>query len=544
MREGEERRTFDAEGPILDGLVEGRKRGGSGFWSALQEWPGCKAYVRDPPPTLVTNISDMILKNTFLPFALLMLAATVTHLHAIEENNRDRWDKPTNAGPDKDVPGYLINLGPTGARATLESKSFTVKYLFEGSPAVGKLQLDDVITGVNGRPFKVEHQFGHHLTRMKEFPEVGYEGPLMDFGNAIEESEGKDGKLTLAVTRGEKKIDVVIELEAIGRFTDTFPFDCKKSARLAKGAMTYLSNNKFIHREQCHAKCMSGLALLAAGKIDEVKKLVFSWNTTPELGIWVWPASYQCILLSEYYLVTKDEAVLPTIQGLASLLERGQVADMADYKDRTHGKMGNVGHKFRTGGFGHNTNVGGYGTMTITTALALTAWELAKDCGAEVDQKKVDLASHYVRLSTTKDGYIGYHTKRGSYAPSGRQGLAIVAHKLADESKVNANYIKLAARGLSSSKKYLNDAHADSVLSVCWGLLGANVSGDQKALRDMMDYNKAWLNMARCHDGSFVALPGRDMYDKGYYMSSRLHLTGAMALVFSMETPKLRIQGK
>jgi hypothetical protein len=485
----------------------------------------------------------MIMKKFTGSIASLLVLAGAT-LSAIEENNRDRWTTPTKAGPDKEVPGYLINLGPTGARATLESKSFTVKYIFAGSPAEGKLEIDDVITGVNGKPFLVEHMFGHHLTRMKKFPDVGYEGPLMDFGNAIEDSEGKDGKLTIAVTRGGKPIDVVIALEAIGRFSDTFPYDCEKSARLAKGAMDYLSGNEFIKREQCHAKCMSGLALLAAGKTEDARELVYSWNTIPEFGIWVWPASYQCILLSEYYLATKDERVLPTIQGLVDVLERGQVADMADYKERTHGKMGNVGHKFRTGGFGHNTNVGGYGTMTITTALAVTAFELARDCGADVDQKKVDLALAYVRKSTTKDGYIGYHTEKGGYSPSGRQGLAIVAHKLAGESQVNGDYIKLAAHGLSESRKYLNDAHADSVLSVCWGLLGANVSGDEKAIRDMMDYNKAWLNMARCHDGSFVALPGRDMYDKGYYMSSRLHLTASMALVFSMDQPKLRIQGK
>ena len=119
-----------------------------------------------------------------------------------------------------------------------------------------------------------------------------------------------------------------------------------------------------------------------------------------------------------------------------------------------------------------------------------------------------------------------------------------MAHKLAGDNEVNEDYIKLAALGLSNSRKYLNDAHADSVLSVCWGLLGANVSGDERAIRAMMDYNKAWLNMARCHDGSFVALPGRDMYDRGYYISSRLHLTASLALVFSMETPKLQIQGK
>jgi len=485
-----------------------------------------------------------MISTTITRSITLILALASTSLFAIEKNNRDRWETPSEKGPDKEVPGYLINLGPTGARASMESKSFTVKYIFENSPASGNLQLDDVITGVNGQPFKVEHQFGHHMTRMKEFPEVGYEGPIMEFGNAIEDSEGKDGKLTLSVKRGGKNIDVVIQLKAIGRFSDTYPYDCKKSALLAKEAAEYLAKSNFVTREQCHAKCMGGLALMAAGKMEEAKKLVYSWNTVPKFGIWVWPASYQCILLSEYYLLTKDENVLPTIQGIVDVLEKGQVPDMADYKDRTHGNMGNVGHKFRTGGFGHNTNVGGYGTMTITTALAVTAFEVAKDCGVEVDQKVIDLALNYLKVSTTKEGYIGYHTHQGAYAAAGRQGLSIVAHLLADESKANDDYIKLASHGLSNSKKYLNDAHADSVLSVCWGLIGANVSGDQKALRDMMDYNKAWINMTRCHDGSFVALPGRDMYDKGYYMSSRIHLTGSLALVFSMDSAKLKLQGQ
>ncbi|MCF7955842.1 MAG: DUF6288 domain-containing protein [Phycisphaerae bacterium] len=482
--------------------------------------------------------------NRCLLLALVLLAVSSTSLMAIEKDNRGRWETPTTSGPDKDVPGYLVNLGPTGARAILESKSFIVKYIFKDSPADGQLQLDDVITGVNGKPFIVEHTFGHHLTRMKEFPDVGYEGPLMDFGNAIEESEGKDGKLTLSVTRKDKQIDVIIQLKAIGTFSKTYPFNCKKSALIAEGAMKYISNSDYIYREQCHAKCMSGLVLLAAGELDKAKKLAHSWNTLPGPGVWVWPAGYQCIFLSEYYLITKDESVLDTIQGLATILEGAQVADMNDYKDRTHGNMGNVGHKFRTGGFGHNTNVGGYGTMTITTAVALTAWELAKKCGAKVDQQKVDLGFDYLRKSTTKDGYIGYHTEVGRYSPTARQGLAIILHKLAGDNETNRAYIKQVAGGLSNAKKYLNDAHADNVLAVCWGLLGTNVSGDTKAIRDMMDYNKAWLNMARCYDGSFVALPGRDMYDKGYYMSSRLHLTAAMALVFSIENPKLKIQGK
>jgi hypothetical protein len=121
---------------------------------------------------------------------LFLFSLCSMRLVAIEENNRGRWDEPIKEGPDKEVPGYLLNLGPTGARATLESKSFTVKYIFKGSPAEGLLELDDVITGVNGKAFEVEHRFGHHLTRMKNFPEIGYEGPMMDFGNAFGEWAG------------------------------------------------------------------------------------------------------------------------------------------------------------------------------------------------------------------------------------------------------------------------------------------------------------------------------------------------------------------
>ncbi len=158
----------------------------------------------------------------------------------MEENNRGRWNEPIKEGPDKEVPGYLVNLGPTGARGTMENKSFTVKYIFKGSPADGLILLDDVITGVNGKAFEVEHRFGNHMVRMKEFPEIGYEGPIMDFGNAIEDSEGKDGKLTLSVTRAGKSMDVVVKLEAIGRFSETFPKNCEKSALLAKRAMEYI----------------------------------------------------------------------------------------------------------------------------------------------------------------------------------------------------------------------------------------------------------------------------------------------------------------
>lgn len=80
-------------------------------------------------------------------------------------------------------------------------------------------------------------------------------------------------------------------------------------------------------------------------------------------------------------------------------------------------------------------------------------------------------------------------------------------------------------------------------MSLFWARLGVQVSGDAKAIRKVFDYKKAFINMSRTHDGSFVAQPGRNNGDKGYYLSFRTHLTAAMILIPGMDQPALRIQG-
>jgi len=86
--------------------------------------------------------------------------------------------------------------------------SFVVKYVFPRSPAFGQLKIDDEIIGVNGKPFTTRHTFGTHYWKNHH---IGYEGPMMDFGNAIEESEGRDRIMTLDVKRGEKKSEIKIQ---------------------------------------------------------------------------------------------------------------------------------------------------------------------------------------------------------------------------------------------------------------------------------------------------------------------------------------------
>ena len=456
----------------------------------------------------------------------------------VDPDNRGQWTKPTNRGPDKDVPGFLVNLGPTGARAILKETSFVVKYVFPKSPADKKLNIDDEIIGVNDKPFTTKHIFGKQYGMGYK---VGYEGPIMDFGNAIEDSEGRDGILKLTVIRKGKKMTVKVRLPAIGRFSKTYPLKCPKSDKLVSSAMRYLLKHSKEFRSPCHKRGTVGLALLSQGKLKEAGAMAASWNEVPGPRTWTWPVSYQCIFLSEYYLKTRDKSVLGTIELLVKRLYEAQVTDPAMYKDRIHGGRPQ-GRNYLKGGLGHVVKIDGYGTMSITTLMALLAWELAEDCGVKLDQRYVDLAYQCIRTNTNKSGYMGYRFGRGAYSPVGRQGLSIIAHKLARD-KGTEEYVARVTAHLTKSKTRLNDGHGDNVLGILWGLLGIQLSGDNAAIREMFDYNKAFINMARTHDGSFVAQPGRNTGDKGYYMSSRIHPTAAMVLVLGMSRPSLRIQG-
>ena len=457
----------------------------------------------------------------------------------IDPENKGQWNKPTNHGPDKNVPGFLVNLGPTGARAILKEKSFVVKYVFPGSPAHKKLEIDDKITGVNDKAFETKHVFGKMHGMKYKF---GYEGPIMDFGNAIEESEGADGKLKIDVVRKGKKKTVEVQLEKIGRFSDTYPLDCPKSKKLVDAAMKYILKHGDEIEGQCSTKATVGMALLSQDKIKQAKTLVADWYKPPGKNMWTWHLSYQCILLCECYLATGNKNLLKPIKLLVKRLYDAQVRDPSPYKNHVHNGKPH-GDRFIKGGLGHKAKIDGYGVMSITTLLGLLAWEMAEECGVKVNREYVDLAYECVHNSTNKSGYIGYCFNTGAYSPVARQGISIIIHRLSPE-KEPQNYISRVTSNLAKSKTRLNDGHGDNVLGVFWGLLGIQLSGDRKAIREMFDYNKAFINMARTHDGSFVAQPGRNFGDKGYYMSSRMHPTAAMVIILGMSDPKLRIQGK
>ncbi len=480
-----------------------------------------------------------------------------------DKTNQGRWTKPTvNNLPDKEVPGFLVNLGPTGARAILTETTFIVKHLFKGSPAEGRLRLDDVITGAFGKPFTA-HTFGGSPH--------GYEGPIMDLGLGIEKAEGKDGKLVLNVLRGRDNLEVKIELEALGSFSATCPIQCRKSELVRAKALKYLSDSADAQAVwQAHAKSAVTLALLSSDNPQQQaagRKMALGWTSIPGPGTWTWDLSFQLITLSEYHLLTGDPSVLSTIKALSNLLRQAQYdghihiwegkpgEDPATLDAHEQLYLGGFGHAPYTPGVGKN----GYGPMQYTTIFAVIAWQLSERCGVKADPKGVKNALDFMHRGTNAAGYVAYggeFTLNNGIIDSaawkkskdgdnyvGRAGASLIAHKLSPEFPSSLEYVDLNRGYLKKAYKSLPDGHADSNLGILWGILGAGASEDETALRTVLDYHKAWFNMMRGHDGSFVLLPGRDYADEGYYMASRYHPTATMAIALGLSFPKLQIQG-
>ncbi len=123
---------------------------------------------------------------------------------------------------------------------------------------------------------------------------MGYEGPMMDFGNAIEDGEGEDGKLVLQLRRGGRSTDVEIRLKPIGRFAPEFPVGCRKSELLKQQAYKYLADHPESHGGMSHSRSTVALACLMSGDKqyeNAGKGIVQKWNRVPGPGTGTWNLS-------------------------------------------------------------------------------------------------------------------------------------------------------------------------------------------------------------------------------------------------------------
>lgn len=459
---------------------------------------------------------------------------------AIGDQWRDdaTWVKEKPHG-EPNVPGFYMNLGPTGLRARLRDLSFEVKYVFPDSPAAGKVRGGDVITGVNGKPFTTRHTFGYDWKLAKH----GYEGPMMDLGNAIEESEGSDGVLTLKIKRGDQELDAKLQLRPLGSFSGTYPYNCKKSNQLfmeicedlAKTEREWLGSWRVV-------SVNAGLALLASGKPEylpickRVAESAKQVNPNEAEGLNNWNLAYSGIYLSEYYLITHDASVLPALEQIHKGFLFSQV---------------------EPGSWQHQKNWGGYPELGIMVGLINTTWALMDKTGFKFDLAPYEMTRKRVAWLTTKDGHVLYartsepgwdkepmkvHGPVGPGEGTGRGGAGMMGIYLSGHGEPKSDELVLRmGKYLTEYQQYFPDTHACPTVGIQWMGLGL-ACGYPEGFRKVMDYHRAYLNLMRGYKpGQFFAMPCRsDSCDLGF---PRQFTSATVGLLLAVKERQLQIAG-
>lgn len=363
--------------------------------------------------------------------AVAVAAIAAPHAAAIVEKDGYPWNVPLRSFYDevmketlKDGTWYL-NLGPTGIRARIypdRPTVFVVKYVFQDdkSPARGKVAIDDVIVGANGRPFTTAQFFG------RKPGAGGWDGPLMELARHIEDSQAsKDGVLELMVQPkgGGPPKKVEIKLRKVGRFAPTFPYDCPRSRQMLEELCDFLvldytagywgkRSNTF--DGGIYGKSHQLLALMASGNpkygpLIQREIAGYAGHTyNPEGGgfqCWNW--GFDGIVMGEYYLATKDRSMLPAMQSLAAAMPLGCHAGSGIYSHKSYLNVVRAGGK-------------PYANIAAISGLNMLAMSLFKKAGVPYD-KALHQRIHQHYLNSTSPAAVeiayGFGNKADQFNP-------------------------------------------------------------------------------------------------------------------------------
>ncbi|MBT8045218.1 MAG: hypothetical protein KJO79_09735 [Verrucomicrobiae bacterium] len=309
---------------------------------------------------------------------------------------------------------WLLNLGPTGIRARIypdKANQLVVKYVFQDkqSPAKGLIRIGDVIVGANGKKFRTSHRFGRNLRGGG-----GWDGPMMELAGHIEDSQGTDGKLKLIVwplgVKGDQK-EVTVPLRVVGRFAETFPYNCKRSEMMLEELCDYIIKdfesgnwkkpNAFYGGP--HNKAHQMLALMASGIPkynrfikDQIKGYHKLRYNPAGGGFQTWRWGFEGIVMGEYYLIHRDRKLLPAIESLTKAMPLGSRNGNGIYTHRSELNLRITGRK-------------PYASIAAISGLQMVAMSLFDMADLPYDKQLYqNIHQHYLNSATPDTAQIAY----------------------------------------------------------------------------------------------------------------------------------------
>lgn len=373
------------------------------------------------------------------------------------------------------------HLGPIGLLGVTSPKDITIASVEVGSPADGRIKVGDVIVGAGETLFKDD-------TRKQ----------LADAIDQAETDEGK-GILTLTLADGRK---VDLQLKVLGSYSDTAPLNCKKTDAIITQTADWLVKSKDFGRDDMPVGL---LGLLATGEpeyIDVVKDVIHEaeW-AKPDVSLtletyqrtaWYW--GYMTMTLAEYYLLTRDEYVLPALKTYSVTLAKGRDAG------------GLWGHGMATldnnNGQWHG-RLPGYSHMNQSSLPCFISVLLADKCGIKDPEIKGCIEqthgfyTDFIHRGTPAYGV--HEPKWNSYNNNGMSALAAVAFSLHGNNEGAAFFSRMSAAATNT----METGHTGHYFNQLWTGLGANLAGPEttaaffKKTRWLHTLNRAW-------DGNFT----------------------------------------
>ena len=438
------------------------------------------------------------------------------------------------------------NLGPTGLLGwayhvgadSSESRQIQVQAVDAGSPAAGKLAAGDVILGADGTGANPVN-FTADARR--------------SFSNAINDAEARTpAELKVLRWRAGTTTTQTLTLRTMGAYSATAPYNCPKSAKILEEGLAAIMTG-----ESAGYGSFGTLALLAgnnpanpnnAARLlraqSEARALIpaaaeIAKMTSGDLGLFSgrdpWSDGHRLIVLTEYYLLTKDALVLPAIDALSKCISNGQ------------NLFGTYSHRYATkwrDGSPNGPMRNFYGTVNSSSMLGWLGLLLTRECGVT----HADLEPAITRASR----FHAYYAGRGAipygehdaywdgHENNGKSGLAALCFELESTRTAEQKMFAKMAVAATSEREI---GHTGPYFNYAWSPIGAAAGGEAAAtahfsgIRWMLDLNRRW-------NGLFVydSLSGES--DNGGGSFSGFSRSTPALLTYALPLRQLHITGR
>jgi len=422
----------------------------------------------------------------------------------------------TKGGKKDDMHDWT--LGPTGIRGwvwawkgqTTDARQILVTDVARGSPADGLLKKNDVLLGVNGKPF--------------------VEDARIVFAKAITESEKVRGIISILRWRDGQSQNVDVKIPVLGSYSATAPYDCEKSKRILETGCAAIASTGFKNKrgniEISIPNDLKALALLASGR-QEYRSQIAEYATavaahTPG-GHKSWGYGYETLFLAEYVNSTQDKSVMPGLIRLSTDIAVGQSG------------VGTWGHSFARASDGI---LDGYGCMNqpgIVLTLAMQAARMAGVNSSDLD-KAIAKSSRFLHWYAGKGAVpYGDHAPWPGHEDNGKCSSASILFDLLGDRDAATFFSRMGMAGYAERES----GHTGNFFNILWALPGVSRCGPL-ATGAYFKETDWYYDLARGWDGRFIhqGVPGEEeSYDKW-------DSTGAYMLAYALPLKSLLITGR